>query len=157
MTDSAFDPSVFLDATTTDAFTRRPPLPANAEFVGIIGEPKTRTTKGTKEDNKDEVYHWLDLPVVIDLTAHPQQQSSLNMDQVTLTFSTRLDVTPQGALDGGTGKNTGLRQVREATGTNVAGSPFNIRMLQGRQLRVRISHRTYQGDVFDQIASVAKA
>src|SRR5579864_1023292 len=115
MTDSVFDPSAFLDSTTTDAFTRRPPLPANSEYVGMIGEPKTRQTKGTKEDNKDEIYTWLDLPIVIDLTAYPQQQSALNMDQVTLQFSTRLDTTPQGTLDGGTGKNTGLRQVRDAT------------------------------------------
>jgi hypothetical protein len=154
---SSFDPAIFLDATTTDAFTRRPPLPANSEFVGLIGEPKTRQTKGTKEDNKDEIYTWLDLPVTIDLTAHPAVQSQLNMDQVTLTYGTRLDITSSGSLDGSTGKNTGLRQLRDALGLNVAGQPFNIRMMQGRPLRVRISHRTYQGDIFDQVASVAKA
>jgi hypothetical protein len=156
-TTSSFDPTVFLDATTTDAFTRRPPLPANAEFIGMIGEPKTRQTKGTKETNKDEIYTWLDLPITIDLNAYPQVHSSLNVDQVTLTYGVRLDITPSGTLDGSTGKNGGLRQLRDALGMNVAGQAFNIRMMQGRQIRVKISHRTYQGDVFDQIDSVAKA
>jgi len=49
MTDSQFDSSTFLDATTTEANERRPPIPAGKVLLGIIGEPNIRQTEGKKE------------------------------------------------------------------------------------------------------------
>ena len=37
----SFDPAAFLDATTTEALVRRPPLPVG-DYVGTVGEPKSR-------------------------------------------------------------------------------------------------------------------
>jgi len=46
---SNFDPSQFLDATTTEALVKRPPLPAGQDFIGTIGEPKVRGWESKKE------------------------------------------------------------------------------------------------------------
>jgi len=158
MTDesSGFDPTVFLGATMTEANTRRPPIPAGSVLVGTFGEPKYRKTVGQKEDNMGQVYHWLDIPVEIELSQSPAIQQALGgIEKVVLTHSFRLDFGLIG-LDMSPGKNNGLRQVREALGLNVAGQPFSIPMIQGRPARFMIKNETYQGDVLDKIGSVSK-
>lgn len=152
---SPFDPSLFLDASTTEASTRRPPLPVG-EYQGTLGEPKFRQTIGKKETNLGQTYTWLDVPVTIDLTQYPDLQSAVGVDQVVLTYSGRVDTTPSGGLDYGKGKSPGLRQIRDATGLNVAGSPFSPRQLQGRVVRVKVKHEPFEGELMDRVDSVAK-
>jgi hypothetical protein len=56
------------------------------------------------------------------------------------------------------GKNGKLRKYREATNNNSAGKPFNIRMLGGQVVTVKIGHREYpegSGDLFEQVAGIA--
>jgi hypothetical protein len=152
---SPFDPSQFLDASTTEASVRRPPLPVG-EYQGTLGEPKFRQTEGKKDTNLGVRYTWLDIPVTIDLTQYADLQASIGVDQVILTYSGRVDTSPSGGIDYGKGKSPGFRQIREATGLNQAGQPFTPRQLQGRVVRVRVKHEPYQGELIDNIDSVAK-
>ena len=46
---SAFDVSAFLDTTTTEANSRRDPLPTTESYIGTLGEPKFRSFQGTKD------------------------------------------------------------------------------------------------------------
>jgi hypothetical protein len=154
MNDSVFDPSTFLDATTTEANTRRPPVPAGTDLVGIIGEPVPRQTQGVKDPSK--TYLFLDIPITFDLNEAPNIKEITGVDQLTLRHSISLDTTPSGALDNSKGKNGGLRVLREALGMNNPGEPFSIRAIQGRRIRAKIKQRTYQGELFDEIDSVAK-
>lgn len=153
---SAFDVSTFLDATTTDALSRRPPIPAGTELLGIIGEPKARQSQGKKDPT--QTFTFLDLPVEFDLNQIPAVREAVGQDKVTLTYGFMVDITPSGALDTSAGKNGRLRQLREALDMNKAGQTFNIRMLQGRQARFKISHRVNEldGEIYDQVDSVAK-
>ena len=152
---SQFDPATFLDATTTEASTRRNPIPAGLDLAGVLGEVKARTWQGTKDPSKSGVV--MDVPVEIDLNAYPDVMKQVGVPKVTITDGIMLDLTEAGTIDFSPGKNGKLRRYREALGMNKAGEVFSFRMMQGRQIKVKISHRTYEGDVFDQIDSVAKS
>ncbi len=60
----------------------------------------------------------------------------------------------------GPGKNGRLGRYREALGMNVAGQPFSIRQMQGRQIKATIKHRPDPNDpsiLYEEIAAIAKA
>lgn len=152
---SVFDSQTFLDATTTEANSRRPPLPAGRDFIGIIGDLKEpRQVQGKKDPT--QTYTFLELPIKIDLTATPDVHTAIGVDSVVLNHSIRIDLTESGSLDNSPGKNGGLRQLREALGLNVPGQSFSMRMMVGRPVRVKIKHETYEGEIFDRTDGVAK-
>jgi hypothetical protein len=149
---SVFDVETFLDATTTEALQRRPPLPAGMDFVATLGEPKGR--QGEKDG---KAWRAIDFPVEIDLAAYPDVQKAMGgLAKVTLKYGFIIDVNDGGMIDWSVGKNNGLRRLREATNMNVAGQAFNMRAMQGRMIKVKINHREFQGDMLDEVASVAK-
>ena len=150
---SHFDPSAFLDATITEPSTKRLPLPAGRDFVAIVGEVKARTWQGKADPTKSGVV--MDVPLEVDLSAYPDVQ--IGATKVTLTDGIMLDLTEAGMIDNSPGKNGKLRRYREALNMNKAGDAFSFRAMQGRTIKVKISHRTYEGDIFDQVDSVAKA
>lgn len=151
---SNFDPSLFLDATTTEANKKRNPLPAGVEVIGIIGEPKVRTWQGKTDPTKGGIV--ADIPIEIDLST-TQYRELVGVDKVMLMDGIMLDTVPGGGLDNSPGKNTKLRRYREALGLNVAGQPFSLRMMQGRTIRVKIKNEEYEGELYDKVDSVAKA
>jgi len=152
---SNFDPGTFLDATITEANTKRSPIPAGTDVVAIIGEPKTRQWTGKADPTKSGIA--VDVPLAIDLSAYPDLQKSVGADRVILSDSIMLDLTDNGGIDNSPGKNGKLRRYREALGMNTAGQPFSFRMMQGRMIKVKIKHRTYEGEIYDEVDSVAKA
>jgi hypothetical protein len=155
--DSSFNPESFLDATTTEALVRRPPLPVG-DYLGFTGEIKSRTWHSNKVDAKVRDGVAFDIPVKIDLTQYPEQQALLGgIDSVTLTAGVMIDAKEGGGIDWGTGKNGALRRWREALDMNKPGETFSARQMSNRPVRVKVSHRIYEGEAFDQIDSVAKA
>lgn len=152
---SQFDPSLFLDATTTEANTRRNPIPAGTDVTATIGDLKPREWKKKDDPSKGGIA--LDVPLEIDLTAYPDLKAVVGADKVTLTDSIMLDLTEAGAIDNSPGKNSKLRRYREALGMNVPGQPFSPRAMTGRLIKVKIKHRTYEGELYDEVDSIAKA
>lgn len=154
---SAFDPTSFLDATTTEANTRRPPLPAGMDFIAIIGEPKSRAWQGKKDPTQSGIA--IDLPLEINLEAYPDVKAQLGggVTKILLTDSIMLDLTPAGTIDNSPGKNGKLRRYRESLEMNNPGEPFSFRMMQGRTLKVKVKHETYEGEILDKVDTVAKA
>src|SRR5215468_1864483 len=138
---SGFDPDTFLHAAITEESKRRPPIPAGLSLPGTLGTPTSRKTEGKKETNMGQTYVWVDVPIEIDLTGNPSVRESVGQDKVTLRYSFGLDMKPSGGLDLGVGKNNGLRILRDAVGLNVAGQPFMIDMVAGRQVLCRIGNR----------------
>lgn len=154
---SAFDPATYLDATISEPSTRRPPLPAGREFIGTIGEVKSRT--GSSPDKKTgQMREWvaLDIPVEIDLSSEPELAQVQGTTKVTLTDSMFLDLTSGNTIDNAPGKNNKLRRYREAIDMNKAGDTFSPRRMQGRPIRVKIKHDPYEGEVYDKIDAVAR-
>ena len=157
MTDSSmFDPNSFLDAETTVAFSKRPPIPASTELLGVIGEPKVLAFPGQKDPTKK--YYKINIPIQLDLTSVPEVQKQLQTDTITLIDSQWLDIDEDTQkLDERAGRNRGLFKYREATGLNEDGVAFNPRMLQGRTVKVTIGQREGRdGETMDTIASVGK-
>ena len=160
MTDptSAFDPALFLEATTTEAATRRPPLPvenpASADhlYTGLIGEPKMRTWQGKKDPTQSGIA--IDIPISIEVPSQLQDQLKLQPN-ITLTYGFIVDLNA-GAIDWAPGRNRQARIVREATSLNVAGVPFSFKMLQGKVVKVKVENDIYNGDVVDKISTLLK-
>lgn len=158
MNDSTFDPNQFLDATTTEALVKRPPIPAGSVILGIITDAVARSWTSKKEDAKVKAGIAVDLKIELNLTSYPDIQKVVGADQVIMTPGIMLDMKDDGkSIDWSTGKNGNLRRYREALGMNNPGESFSIRQMVGRPILVKIKHRTYEGEFYDEVDSVAKA
>src|SRR3990167_2231999 len=158
---SAFDPAVFLDATTTDANEKRPPLPtenpadANGLYLAVIGEIKTATGIIGKGERIGQP--WLQMVVPLRLQLPPQVQALGLSAEFQLTDRPMLDLTPQGSIDNAKGKNNAQRLYREATGLNKPGETFAWRQMQGMQVKVKVQHELYNGNVVEKVGGVFPA
>lgn len=156
MTDqSGYDPNIFLGATLSEANVRRPAIPAGTNLPGTLGKPTMRQTEGKKDSNQGVIYTFCEIPVEVDLTTNQAIRELVGMDKVTLTYSFGVDLTPQG-FDMASGKNNGLRQLREALDQNKPGDQFVLLAVEGRRVLAKIKNDPYQGEVFDKIAAVAR-
>lgn len=157
---SLFDPQSFLDATIDAPSVRRPPLPVENPatpdrlYLAVLGEPKPRAWQGKTDPSRSGIA--FDIPVKIDVPAELREKLGVEA-QVTLSDSIMLDLTEQGAIDNGPGKNRRLRIYREATDLNKPGDVFSFRKLEGRLVKVKIDHELYQGDIMDRVGTVLKA
>lgn len=155
---SMFDPNAFLDAQTTEANEKRPPLPAenpedpNGTYVALIGE--IGTDSGTIGKGERQGQPWVSMLVPLQITVPASLQASGFPKTLTITDRVFLDLTANGGMDNGPGKNNRQRLYREATGLNKKGEPFAWRMLQGKPIRVKISHELYNENIQERIAQV---
>lgn len=148
---SSFDPSVFLDAQVNEANEKRPPLPtenpddANGLYLAVIGEIKTDSGTIGKGDRTGQP--WASMLIPLRIQVPPVVQALGLPPELTITDRAFLDLTPQGSLDNGKGKNRRQKDYRDATGQNTAGVPWAWRMLQGRTVKVKINHELYQDQI----------
>jgi len=151
---SIFDVEKFLDQTTTEAATRRPPIPAGTILVGEITEMKPRVNQGKKDPSK--TYTFLDVKIKVQV---PAELVAIGQpEQLTFTDSVSLDISGDGQdLDWAPGKNAKLGSYRNALDLNQPGQAFSLRSMIGRMLKVKIGHDTYLGVIRDEVTSVAKA
>ena len=147
---SNFDPEQFLNAVITDVQVRRPNLPAGIDVQGVVGEIKI--VPWQKKDDPSKHGIKAEVPLVVDTSLIEGQPPTL-----TLTYEIMMDLNEGGAIDMAVGKNGKLRGFREAVGMNAPGSPFNWRAAQGKVVRAKISHRAWNNELYDEVASVAKA
>lgn len=152
---STFDPSAFLDFTTTEESVKRPPIPVG-DYTGVIGDVTAEPWLSSKDHTKSG----MKINVVIDLDLPGDVVENLNLNSPTLKVrdSIMLDLTAEGAIDMAAGKNGKLRKYREATNNNKKGSPFNARMLSGQVITVKVGHREYpegSGDYFENVEGIA--
>ena len=62
-----------------------------------------------------------------------------------------------GSFDSRKGKNLGLGRLRKALGQNDPGVEWYLSNLVGGMAKVHVSHRMYEGEVYDEIRRVEKA
>jgi hypothetical protein len=149
-----FNPETFLDQPTEEAGTRRPPISSGLAFLGTIGEPKARANRG--KNDPTQTYVFCDVPITLDLTTAPSEVQRVGVDKVTLRHSFILDLDSNGQLDWSPGKNRVLTSYREILNLNEKGRAFTVRMLTSRIVKAKIKHRTNEGEIYDEIDSVAK-
>lgn len=157
MTDmsSGFDPSTFLDATTTEQSVRRPPLDPG-DYTAVTGELKVRSWTSTKPEAKVKSGIAFDVPLTVEVPLEMQERLKLPSSTINMQDSIMIELTSGGGIDYGVGKNGALRRWRDATNCNTPGQPFSPRMLAGKVVKVKIGHRLWEGDVLDEIQAVAK-
>lgn len=153
-----FDASQFLDSTTTEAGEKRDNLPTGQPWNAEIGEVAARAVQGKKDAT--QTYLFFDFPMTINLKdEYPDVAAKIGIDKLTLKYGCSVDLTESGAMDWSKGKNSGLRILREATGTNVAGQPWSARMLTGHRVQILLKLREYpegSGNLLEDVKSVAK-
>jgi hypothetical protein len=142
---TVFDPSAFLDATTTEVNERLTPLPEqnpdspDGLYSATIGAPSV------KQGSRDDGTPWVSIKLPLKLDIPPSLQESLKYpSEYALIDNPFLDLTPAGTIDNAPGRNRAQKAYRDATGTNVAGQPFAWRMLEGQRIKVGIRHELYQ-------------
>lgn len=156
---SAFDPSVFLDASTTEANEKRQLLPIenpdhpSGTYVGVIKGIKIQHGIIEKGDRAGQP--WVSVLVPIQIEVPQSLQDSLKLPKVlTLTDSAFLDLTPQKTVDNAPGRNRRQRQYRDALRMNSPGDTWSWRKAEGQALRVKIQHEIYEGEAHDRIGNL---
>jgi hypothetical protein len=159
---SQFNPEDFLNAQVTEVNERRVPLPtenpddANGLYTAVIGEVTTASGVISKGDKTGQP--WVSMVIPLKLEIPKQFQDSLGYSpNFTVTDRAFLDLTPQGGLDNGPGKNRQQKNYREATDLNKPGDVFAWRMLTGKVVKVKIAHEVYEGAVQERVANVLRA
>lgn len=146
---SMFDPQQFLDVTLTEPTVKRPPIPIG-DYLGSIKSVKARAWK-----SRDNTKSGIAVDVAIEVALGDLAQS-YGAPAVVISDSIMLDTLENGSLDNSVGKNRKLGNYRDALDMNKKGEQFSIRMMEGRMIRVKVSHEMYEGDIYDRIEKVAK-
>lgn len=157
---SVFDPTLFLDATTTEVNERRDPLPtenpadAGGFYVAQIGEISSQDGIIGKGERTGQP--WLSMLVPLKIDVPPELRERMGLPpMLTLTDRVFIDLTADGkGIDNSKGKNRGQKAYRDATGLNKPGEAFSWRMLQGRHVKVKINHELYEGNIQERIGLV---
>ncbi len=147
---STFDPQAFLDAQTTETNdTRVLPCPVG-EWPATIDSVDIKSGVGQKSGEP-----WTKLAVKWVIEGCPANQLA-ERDKIFTQQGVMLDLTESGGLDMGKGKNVQLGRLREAVGLNQPGQPFSFRMLIGRSAKVSVSHREYEGNLYDEVKGAVR-
>lgn len=154
---SQFDPKLFMDLQVNGASsTERIPVPAQ-EWLAVIKKVETRAWTGKQDPSKSGIA--LDVQFSID---DPNLKAQLGRDEVTLQTGIMLDLSGN-SLDMSKGKNVQLGRLRDACDLNDPSKPFSFRMLEGKVLKILVSHKpstapgARPGDVFENVDAFAKA
>lgn len=129
----SFDPNLFVQATVEgELSTQYIPIP-EGEFTGVVKEIKGRLAK---ESAILDVYWVVDDASVREITG---------MEEPTVRQSIFLDITENGTLDLGTGRNVQLGRLRAALGQNT-GSSWSPNNMVGQVAMLTISQRSVVTD-----------
>lgn len=155
---SQFDPNTFLDAQQNEVNEKRPALPTenpddeNGLYTAVIGEIKTDAGTIGKGDRVGQPWVSMLVPLRIQIPASVQ---ALGLPpELTLTDRAFLDLTPQGSIDNGKGKNRQQKAYRDACDLNNPGEPFAWRMLTGKVVKVKINHELYNDAIQERVGQV---
>ena len=144
----AFDPLAFVNLETTEVASRRPPIQVG-DYTATVGKPLA--SQWVKEEKSG-----IRLTIPLRIEVPPDQKDTLRVDQIQLTDSVFIDATDNGSMDWSPGKNGGLRRYREALDMNKAGESFSVARMEGRMLKVKVTHEIYNGEIQERPAGVAK-
>lgn len=147
---STFDPATFLNQTIDSANdTKVIPVPAS-EYLAIA--TKVDIKPWAKKDGSES---GLKLEIIWEV--QDENVKALIGREPTVKQDQMLDLTAEGGLETGSGKNVGLGRIREALGLNTPGEPFAFSMIQGRMAKIMVSHRINGEDVYAEVKKIASA
>jgi hypothetical protein len=126
---STFNPEAFMQSSVSEASDTQYLQVPEGEFAAAIDAVTPRTTQTGKA-----------LLNVKWKVTDPVAQEATGMAEPTVFQTIWLDVTEQGGLDMGKGKNVGLGKLRDALGQNKPGQPWSPGMLVGGVAKIKVAH-----------------
>lgn len=160
MNAQAFNPEMFLNITTNEANSTEllqvPPGVYTAVTQGIGPDSFKRFPIKSGERAGQDFYR---LDVVWSINDDNGQLREYLGREPKVTQGIGLDITRDGTLEMGKGKNVGLGQLREALGQNKAGQPWAMSQLGGQVAKIEVKHRldAATGRTYVDVAKVARA
>lgn len=143
-----FDPTSFLNNTAVEGAmeTKFVTCPAG-EWQAQISDVKARSVK-----NKDGE----ETPIVdvIWMASDHAITEATGQEQVQVRQSIFIDITPQGGLSTGPGKNIQLGRLREALKQNDPAVSWNFNMLKGAVAKIKVEHSPNAKDPASPYANV---
>lgn len=136
---SVFDPTAFLSQTVDAAMDTSLPQVVPGEYQAVIDKIDFKSFDIRNGERAGEKLHKL---IAVCKLVAPGQES----DGRTVSKDCILDITANGQLDTGKGKNIDLGVLRAATGLNVPGQPFAPSMLVGRMVKVLVEQEADRND-----------
>lgn len=147
-----FDVSAFMNAQFEgENDTKLIPCPVG-EYQGTIRDVKIEPW-ASQDGTKNGLKMTSRVEITDEAVTNVTQRKPTNV-----RYDFILELTPEGGLDMGRGKNVRLGQLREATGLNSKGQPFGFPMLEGRMVQVKVTQRADPNDssiIYDQVSRVA--
>ena len=152
---STFDKNLFLGQQTTEAgSTEYTPIPINE--LGY--QAQIEKIDARQEQIKGETATMLDVTyTIMDNDGSVEAATGLKKNSVRQTYF--LDLSPNGGLDMGKGKNVQLNKLRDILGQNIQGKPWSPQMLVGQYIKVKVKHAPSEkepGRLYTNIAEVSK-
>lgn len=146
---SAFDPSAFLNQTTTEAgSTAIEPIPAG-EYPALIDKVEPRQVNGKNGPTIVIEVHYL--------LQDPATAQRIGREKLQVRSSFWPDLAPNGGFDMSKGKNVALNRLRDACGLNVPGQPFKLSDLVGKMVKAQVTFREGQGGaIYNDIKTVGR-
>lgn len=146
-----FSPEQFLELQVNDAnSTKSTPCPIG-EYMAVVEDVKAR--QWTKKDDQSQSGMALDIIWAVDDAA---VKAELDREKVLVKQGVMLDLTANGGIDTGKGKNVTLGRLREAIGLNEPGRPFSFSMIKGRVAKIKVKHRIDGDNIYAEVEAVAK-
>jgi hypothetical protein len=148
---SQYDPQTFATMTFVGANSTSAEVLPVGEYPATI--EKHNITSWQKRDDPSIG----GLKVTFTLKAsHPTLEAKLGRTSSFVDYEVMLDLTPEGGLDMGKGKNVKLGKLREAIGLNDPSRPFSFDMTIGHSLVATVKHEEYKGNLYAKVSGVAK-
>lgn len=145
---SSFDPQSFIDSSIEGANdTSIVPIP-QGEWLAQVDNVRAR-----KIDTKDGPRAIMDVTWEI---LDESVKEELEREKVTCRQSVFLDVTGEGSIDLGKGKNRQLGLLREAVGQNDPSRPWAPSMLIGNPAKVVVEHSPNENDPENPYSNVTR-
>ena len=149
-----FNVEQFMASTVTGALdTRVIPCPA-AEYPAL--STKVEAASGEIKNGDNTGGTWAKLTVHWEIQSD-EARSHTGRNTVVVKQPIMLDLTAEGMLDMGPGKNLRLGRLREALRQNDASTPWNPQMLVGQSGVVVVGHRPDPKDasvIYDEVTAV---
>jgi hypothetical protein len=153
----SFDADSFMNTTIEGAMdTKVVPIP-EGEYEATIENFNVRQFEGkTIDENTGQLRVITSMDIIWNIRDE-QLARDLARDKVNVRGNIFLDMTPEGTLDLGKGKNISLGRLREALGQNDPNRPWTPGMLKGAgPLMIKVTQRANPNDpsqIFNDVKS----
>lgn len=155
----SFNPELFLNATVDESNSTELLAVPEGEYTAVtdpITADSIRSYDIRKGDRAGQKGYALDLNWSINDDTGALKEYLGRAPKA--RQSVMLDLTQDGGLEFGKGRNVGLGRLREALNQNLTGRPWSFAMIGGQVAKIKVKHRldTATGKTYVEVADVSK-